>query len=261
MLRASSTPRPAALLTALLSLLAPACGDSGSASDGLSAGSLCEPAAQPSCAEGCAASCVDGAWQCDCGEGTTGSAGTGASTTENSDDSTSSSGDASSTTGDASTTSDDATDSATTGEASTTADTSTTGDATDGVTTGEDSTGTTTGTTGEMTGTTTTDPWEPAQHVHIYIDNFCKVTVDPPEITVPVDEIAKLSYHNHSVDYLADVWMSYGGGFLDLELGATWDEKFEWCAGPNPSTGWADISIAGGGNNACPKHRMYIYCE
>ena len=64
-----------------------------------------------------------------------------------------------------------------------------------------------------------------------------------------------------SVDYEADVWLSYGGGYLELELGNTWDDPFEWCTGPNASTGYADISIAGGGNNACPKHRMKINCQ
>jgi hypothetical protein len=253
----SATKSPLALFFAVGLVGLVGCGDSMSASDGLSAGAGCDAAAAM-CAEGCAATCVDGAWQCDCGDATT------STTDASTGPSTGGSGDTASASGDTSSTGDDSTSDAststsgTTGDDSTTTAATTTGEATDGVTTGDDST---TGTTGEMTGSTTMDAWEPEQHVHIYIDNFCKVTVDPPEITVPVDETVTLSYHNHSVDYFADVWMSYGGGFLDLELGATWDDQFEWCTGPNQSTGWADISIAGGGNNACPKHRMYIYCE
>lgn len=257
----SATPSLLALLLAAGLVGLAGCGDSTGASDGLSAGEGCDAAAEM-CAEGCAATCVDGAWQCDCNDATTTTtaASTGP-TTGGSGDTASASGDASATGDDSATTDASTSVTSTSGGDSTTTD-ATTGDATDGVTTGDDSTtGTTTGTTGEMTGSTTMDAWEPEQHVHIYIDNFCKVTVDPPEITVPVDETVTLSYHNHSVDYLADVWMSYGGGFLELELGATWDDQFEWCTGPNPSTGWADISIAGGGNNACPKHRMYIHCE
>ncbi len=98
-------------------------------------------------------------------------------------------------------------------------------------------------------------------HVHIYIDNFCKVTTSPTSFTVPAGETLQLSYHNHSVDYLADVWMMYGGGYLELAKGGTWNETYKHCFGPAPSTGYADISIAGGGSSACPKVRLYIYCK
>jgi hypothetical protein len=97
-------------------------------------------------------------------------------------------------------------------------------------------------------------------HVHIYIDNFCRVSTSPTVFRVPSGETLKLSYHNHSVDYEADVWMMYNGGYLELARGGTWNETYVHCSGPNASTGWADISIAGGGGSACPKVRLYIYC-
>jgi hypothetical protein len=99
------------------------------------------------------------------------------------------------------------------------------------------------------------------EHVHIYIDNFCKVSVSPTSFTVPAGETLNLTYHNHSVDYAADVWMMYGGGFLDLAKGASWVEKYSHCFGPSASTGYADISIAGGPTSGCPGVRLYIYCK
>jgi len=99
------------------------------------------------------------------------------------------------------------------------------------------------------------------EHVHILIDNFCNTSASPPEITVPTGETLQLSYHNHSVDYDADVWLSYGGGYLGLETGATWDDSFEFCTSPSAYTAYADISIAGGGGSVCPKHRLLIHCQ
>lgn len=99
------------------------------------------------------------------------------------------------------------------------------------------------------------------EHVHIYIDNFCKVSTSPTSFTVPAGETLQLSYHNHSVDYTADVWMMYGGGYLDLAKGGTWNETYKHCFGPSPSVGYADISIAGGGSSACPKVRLTITCK
>lgn len=98
-------------------------------------------------------------------------------------------------------------------------------------------------------------------HVHIYIDNFCKVSTSPTSFTVPAGETLQLSYHNHSVDYRADVWMMYGGGYLALEKGATWNETYKHCFGPSPSVGYADISIEGGGGSACPEVRLMITCK
>jgi hypothetical protein len=98
-------------------------------------------------------------------------------------------------------------------------------------------------------------------HVHIYITNTCKVSVSPTSFTVPAGETLKLSYHNHSIDYRADVWMMYGGGYLGLEKGATWNETYAHCFGPSASTGYADINIEGGPVGGCPGVRLNIYCR
>lgn len=98
-------------------------------------------------------------------------------------------------------------------------------------------------------------------HVHIYISNTCRVTVSPTSFTVPAGETLKLSYHNHSVDYRADVWMMYGGGYLALERGATWNETYTHCFGPSPSVGYADINIEGGPTSGCPGARLNITCQ
>ncbi len=91
-------------------------------------------------------------------------------------------------------------------------------------------------------------------HVHIMVDNTCKMTVMPLEFTVAAGQKLKLSYHNHSADYPVDVWMMYGGGYTDLPPGSTWDEKYEHCFGPSPSEGYADISTA------CSKYHLQIHC-
>lgn len=109
--------------------------------------------------------------------------------------------------------------------------------------------------TGTDTGFKSTD------HVHIYITNTCKVSVSPTSFTVPAGETLKLSYHNHSVDYRADVWMMYGGGYLGLDRGATWNETYTHCFGPSASTGYADINIEGGPTSGCPGVRLHIYCK
>lgn len=98
-------------------------------------------------------------------------------------------------------------------------------------------------------------------HVHIYIDNFCNVSISPQSITVPPGGVLYASYHNHSVDYEADVWMSYGGGYLALARGGVWNEPVGMCSGPSAYTAYADISIAGGPTSACPKQRLLIYCQ
>lgn len=98
-------------------------------------------------------------------------------------------------------------------------------------------------------------------HVHIGIDNFCRVTVTPMSVTVPVMSRAMFAFHNHSVDYHADVWMSYGGGFLDLGLGATWNDPIGHCNTPTVHDEYADINIAGGPTSACPGVRFMIHCR
>jgi hypothetical protein len=83
-----------------------------------------------------------------------------------------------------------------------------------------------------------------ADHVHIYVDNTCKMKVEPTSFAVAPGQKLRLDYHNHSADYPVDVWMHYNGGYTDLQPGATWMEQYEHCFGPNPSEGWAEISTA-----------------
>jgi hypothetical protein len=101
-------------------------------------------------------------------------------------------------------------------------------------------------------------------HVHIYVDNFCNLSVQPAVVEVPNPQGVSFTYHNHSVDYAVDVWLSYGGGFLELETGTSWDDQFTHClwAG-RPYDAYADISISGLGVNDpyCPGHRMLIHCR
>lgn len=91
-------------------------------------------------------------------------------------------------------------------------------------------------------------------HVHIEVSNTCEMRVTPTELTVPAGQTAFIDWHNHSRDYPVDVWMSYGGGYLDLAPGDTWDERFEHCATPLPHTEYADI------DTACSGHRFLIHC-
>ena len=98
-------------------------------------------------------------------------------------------------------------------------------------------------------------PAERRYHVHIDVDNFCNMAVDPMEITIPAGQTAYFDWHNHSRDYPVDVWMSYGGGYLDLATGATWEEPIGHCIGPRARTEYADISTA------CSDHRFLIRCE
>ncbi|MBI4814948.1 MAG: hypothetical protein HY791_01740 [Deltaproteobacteria bacterium] len=92
-------------------------------------------------------------------------------------------------------------------------------------------------------------------HVHIFVDNFCEMTVDPSEVFIPAGQRAYFDWHNHSVDYEVDVWMSYGGGFLELPTGATWDEPISHCFTPTAHTEYADIGTA------CSSFRFLIHCE
>jgi hypothetical protein len=89
------------------------------------------------------------------------------------------------------------------------------------------------------------------------------VGVDPTEITVSVGQSVLLTYHNHSVDYDADVWMSYGGGYIGLPPSSSWADPIERCADVGAYTAYADVSISGLGVNDpyCPGKRMLIHCE
>lgn len=102
-----------------------------------------------------------------------------------------------------------------------------------------------------------------AAHVHIYISNTCEVSVDPADVIIPQGQTVLFTYHNHSVDYEADVWMSYGGGYIGLAQGGTWTDPIERCSELFPYTAYADVSINGLGVNDpyCPGKRMTIHCE
>ncbi len=92
--------------------------------------------------------------------------------------------------------------------------------------------------------------------IDIFVDNFCNMQVMPPSYQVPPGQSVSFIYRNRSRDYEVDVWMSYGGGFLDLPIGEEWDERFEHCAGGNrPRQAYADISTA------CSEHRFVIDCQ
>lgn len=102
--------------------------------------------------------------------------------------------------------------------------------------------------------------WSSTAHVHIHISNTCGVTTDPVSFDVPVGKTVKVSWHNHSVDYRADVWASYGGGYLALEKGATWAETYEHCFIKSTHTEWVDVTPEGS-PSACGKQRVYFYCH
>lgn len=93
-----------------------------------------------------------------------------------------------------------------------------------------------------------------AQDVQIYVDNFCKMDVVPKVFNVPRGTSLKLTYYNRSRDYPVDVWLSYGGGFLDLGTGTSWPDRFEHCRNPRPYSSYADISTA------CSSYRLMINC-
>ena len=92
-------------------------------------------------------------------------------------------------------------------------------------------------------------------HVHIEVDNTCRMTVTPREVSVPPGQTLYLDWHNHSRDYPVDVWMSYGGGYTDLATGATWDEPIGHCSTPFVGDEYADISTA------CSSFRFLIHCR
>jgi hypothetical protein len=92
--------------------------------------------------------------------------------------------------------------------------------------------------------------------IDIFVDNFCNMEVRPAELHVPPGQFVVLSWHNRSVDYPVDVWLSYGGGFLDLEPGTSWDDRFEFChGGQRPYQAGADVSTA------CSEFRFVIHCD
>ncbi|MBL8718016.1 MAG: hypothetical protein JNL79_18700 [Myxococcales bacterium] len=110
------------------------------------------------------------------------------------------------------------------------------------------------------TGLVDTGAWSPTAHVHIYISNTCGVTTDPVSFDVPAGKTVKVSWHNHSLYYRADVWASYGGGYLALEKGATWNETYEHCFIKSTHTEWVDVTPEGS-PSPCGKQRVYFYCH
>lgn len=102
--------------------------------------------------------------------------------------------------------------------------------------------------------------WTGSAHVHISISNTCKVSTSPSAFDVPAGKTLKIDWHNHSADYEADVWASYGGGYLELAKGATWSEKYEHCFIKSTHLEWVDVSPAGS-PSACGKVRVNIQCH
>lgn len=98
-------------------------------------------------------------------------------------------------------------------------------------------------------------PAEQRYDVNIFVANDCTMRVMPERVQVPRGQTALLSFHNISRDYPVDVWMSYGGGFLDLPVGQTWDDPIDHCTGPRrPREEFADITTA------CSEYRLPIEC-
>jgi hypothetical protein len=99
-------------------------------------------------------------------------------------------------------------------------------------------------------------PFEAARGVDIFVDNFCNMEVRPASLHVPPGSALQITWYNRSVDYPVDVWLSYGGGFLDLAPGTQWADRFEFCrGGARPYQAYADISTA------CSEHRFLIWCD
>lgn len=94
-----------------------------------------------------------------------------------------------------------------------------------------------------------------AADIEIFVANDCTMQVVPPRVEVARGRTVTLTYLNRSRDYPVDVWLSYGGGFLDLPIGQSWPDRFVHCTGPRrPRQAWADISTA------CSEHRLVISC-
>jgi hypothetical protein len=99
--------------------------------------------------------------------------------------------------------------------------------------------------------------------VEIHISNSCDVWTVPTSITVPPGQSVSITYWNRSSWYEADVWMSYGGGYLGLPEGSKWTDPIDRCTELFSYTAHADVSIngLGVGHPSCPGVRLYIYCE
>jgi hypothetical protein len=98
-------------------------------------------------------------------------------------------------------------------------------------------------------------------HVDIYISNTCVTTVVPASFSVPAGSALMLDFHNNSQWYAADVWCSFGGGYLDLATGAIWHNPIPFCSMTSVHDEYVDISIAGGPTSGCPGFRLWIHCQ
>ena len=88
-------------------------------------------------------------------------------------------------------------------------------------------------------------PPEATYVVEIFIANDCTMRVSPDRVAIPRGQTGYLTFQNRSVDYEVDVWLSYGGGYVDLATRARWDDPIGHCAGPRrPRSESADISTA-----------------
>lgn len=90
--------------------------------------------------------------------------------------------------------------------------------------------------------------------VDIDVSNTCAMSVSPTSVSVPHGQQPMFCWRNRSRDYPIDVWLSYGGGYTDLAMGATWNEPVRHCLGPNAHDEYADISTA------CSSFHFLIHC-
>lgn len=108
-------------------------------------------------------------------------------------------------------------------------------------------------------------PEQKKDHVHISITNTCKLSVQPKDITIRNGRSVKLTYHNHSSSYSADViYSGGGGGYYDLMPGSSWTSPIDWCTNKNrPYTVYIEILVHGFplNDSTCPGHEFKIYCK
>ena len=86
-------------------------------------------------------------------------------------------------------------------------------------------------------------------------DDCSNINADPQSFTVHADQTLFVDWQNASPSFPVDVWMSYNGGFTDLQPGSTWNEPIEHCTNINPHLEYADITTA------CSSFRVNITCE
>jgi hypothetical protein len=99
-------------------------------------------------------------------------------------------------------------------------------------------------------------------HIHIYIANDCTTSTDPVSLSEPSGSSVVLEFHNHSVDYQADVWnTTFNYGFLMLDLGATWvDDKAPVCQIHSTYTETFQINPSGVDSSVCAPAFFTVHC-